>query len=147
MKKLRIPILLTLLISCSGDDYQFWDIEKFTMADNALENNEEVKLLYWSGGPDFNKQREYYYHAIVVSEESGDTVNILTAANHGFDESSQNQTYNYVGNEDLAGKILDKFLGGEKDNIRKVARDASFDDLADNDFPTVIGNIGQKTME
>lgn len=159
MKKILFLILPLILISCK-DDYDFWDINKFKFKKDALKDDEEIKLLYASNGPDENKEKNYYYHLIVVSQVSGDTVNVLTASQNGFNKDSGNEVFNYYDEHNIAtiishnginlnsldGKNISETEKLTLKKIDKVSRDKEFDNIADNNYPTVIGSIG-KTSE
>ncbi len=154
----RSPFLLLffsyLLISC-GSNYSYWDVSKFKMDKSALSDSEEIKLIYSSRGPDFNENLDYYVHLICISQESGDTVNILTTSRNDLKSSDGDRVFHFFDEDNImtkmsrmnqkgAGEInhvddLDKL---EPLNIKKVARDPEFDEIADNDYPTVIGSIG-----
>ena len=92
---------------------------------------------------------------MVVSQETGDTINILTAANNDLKEGDQNSVYTYFDQNNPISKIMlmnsekmkeiknvDDINNIEVKEITKVARDPKFDYIADNKFPTVIGTIG-----
>ena len=164
MKSISLALLLLALVfscnspSSSGEgNYLFWDIEHFYMVEDALEDGEEVKLVYTSNGLGNNKDLTFYYHLIVVSQQSGDTVNVLTSANHGFKKGDEHEVFNFFGKDNMATKILqlneNQLEEGqtidpesiEMKEITKVARDPEFDFAADNTFPTVIGAIGKQT--
>jgi hypothetical protein len=83
-RKIILIQLLLLLLGCSRN-YEYWDISEFKIAPNALEDGEKIKVIYTSQGPDNNDDLEYYYHLIVISKNSGDTINILTTVNNLFD--------------------------------------------------------------
>jgi len=100
MKKLYVLPLFLMLISCETD-YYFWSIDKFEFKKDALNDDEKVKLLYTSNGPDENTNRDYYYHLIVVSQVTGDTVNVLTASQNGFNESSENEVFNFYNEKNI----------------------------------------------
>ncbi|HEX7846127.1 MAG TPA: hypothetical protein VF476_10040 [Chitinophagaceae bacterium] len=155
-----IGLIGLFLASCgSGSTYEFWNISKFNMDKNALEDNEEIKLLYTSRGPDSNKDLEYYIHLIAVSQKTGDTVNILTTVDNGITEKDGNKIFNFFNQDNLASKLMQMDLEKLKDikhidevnnrpskEIDKVARDPKFDDIADNNYPTIIGSIGNATQ-
>jgi len=102
---------------------------------------------------------EAYNHYVVVSQESGDTVNILSAAVTPIENGDK--VYNFLDNNNV---IVRQFLeqstslnldstieavsGGEhkkSSNIRlgKVLKGTGVDPIADNEFPTVLGVIGE----
>jgi hypothetical protein len=158
MKKMTIYFigLLTFLMTSCGNRYEFWKISKFNIDNNALEDNEAIKLLYTSRGPDNNKELKYYIHLIAVSQKTGDTVNILTTADNGL--TIEDKIFNFFNQDNVASKLIQMDLDNLKDikqiddinkvemkKIDKVARDPKFDDIADNNYPTIIGSIGTFT--
>lgn len=152
--------LFTFLIIACGKRYEFWDISKFRMDNTALEDNEPIKIIYTSRGPDFNNDLKYYIHLIAISQKTGDTVNILTTADNGFTMEEKDKVFNFFNQENLVTKLSQLDLEKLKDinhisdinstelkEINKVARDPKFDYLADNKYPTIIGAIGTTTMK
>ncbi|MDB5255838.1 MAG: hypothetical protein JWM14_533 [Chitinophagaceae bacterium] len=147
-----LGLLLFLFTGCSK--YEFWETSKFHMDSTALADNEEVKLLYLSRGPGDNAEREYYYQLIVISQKTGDTVNVLTTADNGITAEDQDKIFNYFDIHNPVTKISQINLDNLENlsatditdlklkKIDKVARDPEFDYLADNHYPTVIGSIG-----
>jgi len=141
-----------ILLSSCGNNYEYRDISQFSIEDTALEDGEEIKLLYTSRGPDNNKDLDYYIHVIVISQKSGDTVNLLTMVDNGFRIGDKYKTYNYFDQNNPVTKVMQVRPESLEDieamknvrpkEIQKVARDPKFDYIADNDFPTVIGSIG-----
>ncbi len=133
------------------------------MDETALKNEEEVKIIYTSRGPDYNQDLKYYVHLIAISQESGDTVNILSTGVHGLTKKDEHKVFNYFNENSLVSK-LNQMNSDELNNIEsfdkikniepkieyqlinKVARDPKFDDIADNNYPTVIGLIGTVSM-
>jgi len=127
------------------------------MSANALEDNEEIKLLYTSSGPNDNKNLEYYVHLIVVSQKTGDTVNVLTTLDNGFAIEDKDKVFLYLSKDNPATKIIQTDITQVKDadeinrlqlkDIKKVLRDPKFDYIANNNFPTVIGAIGFRNSD
>ena len=158
MRKIYFTILIFsfILISCK-EKYDFWNINIFKIEKSALSDNEEVKLLYTSNGPDENQARKYYYHLIVISQKTGDTINVLTASQNGFNEDSINEVFNFYDDKNiitiithnkvdinsLSGKNVSETESIQLKKINKVARDKDYDYLADNNYATVIGSIGK----
>lgn len=155
MKPLFGLVLLLLGLSGCQNTYEYWDVSKFKMDRHALNDEEEVELIYSSRGPDDNLDLEYYIHLVVVSQESGDTVNILTTLNNSLDGVEGNRIFNFFDQDNIGTKIgqmdpetlldiknVEDITNREVPSIEKVARDRNFDDIADNDFPTIIGSIG-----
>lgn len=147
-----------LILTACGSNYEYWDISKFHIDNSALEDNEEIKLLYTSRGPDYNQDLEYYIHLITVSQKTGDTVNILTTADNGITIADKDKVFNFFSQDNVATKIIQMDMESIKDikhvddldkmeskKIDKVARDPKFDYIANNDYPTIIGSIGTMT--
>jgi len=156
MKAIYTLGLLTLLLLTScNDTYRYWETSKFNIDTTALKDGAQIKLVYSSRAPDDNEGLHYYIHLMVVSQETGDTINILTAANNDLKEGDQNSVYTYFDQNNPISKIMlmnsekmkeiknvDDINNIEVKEITKVARDPKFDYIADNKFPTVIGTIG-----
>jgi hypothetical protein len=158
LRSIYITGLITILLGSCGNKYEYWDISKFKMVDNALESGEEIKLIYTSQGPDQNIKLEYYIHLIAVSQKTGDTVNILTTADNGLRVNEGDKIFNFFNKDDIGTKIIqmdaetlksiehiDDLNKTKLKTINKVARDPKFDNIADNTFSTVIGSIGTMT--
>src|SRR5688500_19832590 len=91
---------------------------------------------------------------MVFSINTGDNINFLTMV-YPKEDYDKNKVYQYIG----PNAIITKMSGMEPDEIAKVkdwdaikletrpfvCRDKKFDQLADNNFPTVIGSIGMVT--
>lgn len=150
--------LLTFLVISCGNHYEYWEISKFKIDTNALKDEEEIKLLYTSRGPDFNNELKYYIHLIAVSQKTGDTVNILTTAFNGISIKDKDKVFNFFNQDNFISKLsqmdentsnaikhVDDINNAELKKIDKVARDSRFDYMADNSYPTVIGTIGTLT--
>lgn len=149
---IQVVFLIALLPGCGSKGYQYWEVSKFRMDRNALQDGEKIKLLYMSRGPETDKEQDFYYHFVVVSQETGDTVNILTAFDHSFSEDDGDKVFNFVSEDSPVTRLLQ---GGNLEDVKhiddvrsvelkkfdKVARDPAFDHVADNNYPTVIGMI------
>ena len=91
----------------------------------------------------------------MVSDETGDTVNILSNINFHLTKKDDGLNFVYHSDESRTGKSLeldfDKIQGKTLDTnflnnlvtkkCDKVIRDYSFDHIADNNYPTVKGKI------
>ena len=141
MKVIFFLTFLILLFPNCNHGYEFWDISKFSIVDSALKDQEEIKLLYSSRGPDNNDDLKYYIQIVAVSQKTGDTVNILTTVNNGFSMDDKNKVFNYFDQNSIVSKTFQNNSTKLKE-IKRVARDPTFDNIADNEFPTVIGTIG-----
>lgn len=122
-KTLSIPILILfafLLNACGvSNKYEFWDISKFNVDENALRDSTEFKIIYCSRGPDVPevfddkvgtitstgdnhidpfRVTDYYVHYVVLDIESNDTVNILTPEAIQITENDRSATFFYTKN-------------------------------------------------
>ena len=115
------------------------DISQFSIDNHALEDNEEIKLIYTSHGPDYNRDLKYYIHLIAVSQQTGDTVNILTTAYNEITDKDKHKVFNFFSQDNLASKFMqmdmedikkishvDELNDLETKTITKVARDPEF---------------------
>ena len=164
MKKMIVRNCLLLfviggLMGCEGR-FRYWEVEKFNMKPDALKDAERIKVIYTSNGPDSNEDLEFYIHVIVVSQESMDTVNVLTPVQYGFTKEDIDKEFIFIAQDNIlyrmglkaaqAGADSDKIFDGNAPThapITKVVRDTHYDFIADNNHPTVIGAIGEGKKE
>ncbi len=114
-----------------------------------------MKLIYACQEPVVFNEFKFYYHLIVISEKTGDTVNILSPVSNGLKPQDQNKIFNFFNQGNITtqlaleqtekikneenGDNLNKSAAG---SINKVIRDPRYDDMANNNFPSIIGIIG-----
>lgn len=144
-------VLLGILMSCNSVQYR--DVSEFANQPNVLKDGEKIRLVAYFYGPS-NSSKDFYNHAVVKSEESGDTCNILIPWDHEFTQSDGDSIYNYFSPDNLINKVsLVDISVGTRDlrpgdtaaifpEYTKVVRIQNFDNLAINKFPTVKGTIG-----
>jgi hypothetical protein len=144
-------VVLRFLLSCNSVQYR--DVSEFAIQPKALKDGEKIRLLAYFYGPS-NSSSDFYNHAVIKSEESGDTCNILIPCDHGFTQSDGDSIYNYFSPDNLINKVnLDDISVGTRDlrpsdtaasfpEYKKVVRIQDFDNIAINSFPTVKGTIG-----
>jgi hypothetical protein len=157
--KNNLSLFLFFLIAVSSctTKYSFWPVSKFHMDENALAESEKVKVIYTTRGEGENT--DAYVHIIVISKESGDTVNVLTSIDNDFKQEDSDKSFIYTSRFTDFGKIfsmrvdklkelhnLDTLKNIQPASYSKVLRDPKFDFLADNNFPTVIGFIGEEIL-
>lgn len=136
-----LGIIALLFFGCDNQKgYKFWDLSKFKIDTSALAENEEIRLIYTSRGPDLNNESKYYIHLIAVSVKTGDTINILTTAFNAITYEDRDKVFVFI-----SQKKMDDITNKTTPKIDKVARDPRFDDIADNKHPTVFGAIGTMT--
>jgi len=146
---------ILIMVSCGSND---WNTSKFNITSDVLKDGEKVKLLYISPftkkndaienlmketlteyNIDINKtttsyiDEKGYTQLVAVSQETNDTVNILTTYWYDWE--------NYIGETLEFYKIDDVFEIYVKHDIKKVRRDSKYDYIADNNYPTIIGGV------
>jgi hypothetical protein len=143
--------LTGVFVSCNSAQYR--DVSEFAIQPSALKDGEKIRLVAYFYGP-ANSRKNFYNHAVIKSEESGDTCNILIPWDHGFTQSDGDSIYNYFSPDNLINKVnLEDISVGTRDlrpsdtaatfpEYTKVIRIQEFDKLAINKFPTVKGTIG-----
>lgn len=150
---LIVLCLSCLLISCFSSA-RYRDISEFNLQPNALKEGESIRLLAAVIGDEDNQEAKYYNHLIAVSGETGDTVNILTPVNHGLTKADGERTFNYFSLSDPAANVI--LMESKEleqlthiDSVKvtheaytKVTRHPDFEDIAQNNYPTIIGIIG-----
>jgi hypothetical protein len=151
MHKILIPTLMVLLCSC-GIKYR--KISEFNLQPLALKNGERIKLIFSMTGPGDNRDDKYYNQILAVSQESGDTCNILVPFNHGFKQEDGDSVFNYFNPESDVARILssdeDKLqsltnidsIKSDFPKYQRVIYEPKYDRWLKNDFPTVVGAIG-----
>lgn len=154
LRKLYAIVLAGFVLSACHSYYTFWDISDFDINPIALDDMEQVKVIYTSQGPGNNEDLEYFIHLIVVSQKTGDTVNVLTTINNGLEEDAGDRIYTFFNQSNPMAKIIHEDVKHvtnieelnavkvDLSGIRKVARDPQFDYLAKNNYPSIIGWIG-----
>ncbi len=75
--KLLPGLCLAALVLPACSQYEKKNISAISIQQNALPNHEQVKMVHFSGGPNENPDKEYYYQYTVVTLESLDTFRIL----------------------------------------------------------------------
>jgi hypothetical protein len=154
MHKILLIAIFTVLFTSCGNTYEFWEVSKFNISTNALSDNEEVTIIYYSRGPfDEDVDEGFYRHAIIVSNRTNDTVNVLTFPDFSLDnitETNRTLVYNnhpvlsdiFSDSESIPSGLDQSKMSWAKHH--KVARDPKFDQIADNDYPSVIGSLTKK---
>jgi len=153
MKNEYLIILVFLFFGCNSKN-EFWDVNHFEFNDKALKDGENISLLYASRAPDY-KNEDYYVHYVVISDLSGDTVNVLSNINYHLTDRDDGLDFVFHSDNKRTGKSLEldhekyqnttldtNFLNNLETKIcNKVIRDSHFDHIADNKYPTIKGKI------
>lgn len=149
IKSYFIILSIFLFFSCSTsfNKFSYRDISEFKFDTTVLKNNDAVLVLNVSGGPDLNEEIDYYYHWIIQNKISGDTINLLIPFIVPIGEN--NNSYNYFNQESNEYKFL-IIPSDAKDirdykpkEIKRVITNKDFKDIEHNNYPTVIGVLGE----
>ena len=131
-----IGVSLVLLMGCDPG-YPHWELSRFRMDPSALGHYEKVNLLYVSKRPWMKSRHNFYYHLVVVSQSSQQTINILTPTQHSTNPIDRETTYLFLPED----HSLTRLELQKTPNPTHVIRNPAFDAIADNDFPTVVGLV------
>lgn len=130
-----LTFLVSILISCSGDA-NIVELSEFKMGNSVLEDLEEIEILCASWG-DASLEDEYYNHVIVISSNTGDTVNVLVP---GVMSQSEGRNLSFVSFNSKTGKMFDPD-GHGKLNFKHVYSDPQYIALDWHSYPTLIGML------
>ncbi|PCJ64990.1 MAG: hypothetical protein COA58_12020 [Bacteroidetes bacterium] len=156
--RLLILFLVPIVISCNQQP-EYWDLSHFNFVEDALSDEEAVKVIYKNTWLDQDHSLDAYNHYVIVSQESGDTVNLLSLFVTPF--TNEQMVFNYFSiNSSLVKGHISAFSHSDLDSIsnedtsslkikertlrfRNVLKGSYFETIANNDFPTVIGMLGK----
>ena len=126
------------------------DISEFNIDSTALSDKEQIKLICASETLFPTDMVNYFIHAVAVSLETGDTVNILAT---GVIDVTKNHPYGEFlsPNSDLAKVLqnMDKIEDNqnihdlEVSDFDKVYTDPKFINIETAHFPAIIGMVGK----
>lgn len=148
--KFQFSILVLVfcsIFSACMEEKPYFSVDQFTIQRGVLEDNDHVSLLYYSGHA--SDADEYFAQVIVVSEESGDTVNILIPGSLSIEQNDNTFSFSYQSASSAYALDIfkdNKYWKSEESalaNIKKVTRDSRYDETALNAYPTCIGIIGK----
>ena len=157
-KLLSVIVTAIFLIAGCHDRMGYWPLSKFKMRTGALKDGEPIKLIYTSTGRN-NNNFEFFIHVIAVSQLTGDTVNILTPEITDLTQNDGDEVFRFISDTSSIGrallinlddlsplekeKDLEKLKKADLSKIKLIIRDKNFDEIADNQHPTVIGWFGR----
>ncbi|MHB1277656.1 MAG: hypothetical protein ACYC1Q_04595 [Bacteroidia bacterium] len=142
-----LVLAFCFIFAACKEERPFFSVSQFTLQQGALEDGENVKLLYYSGHA--KDADDYFAQVIVLSEKSGDTFNILMPSSLHIEHGDTSSTFGYQSfNNPVYMEIVKdtKYWTSEESvltNIKKVTRDPRYDETALNTYPTCVGIIGK----
>jgi hypothetical protein len=149
---LKLIILCITFGNCSEENHSFWKVTDFNIDENILEDFDEVVVLYYSGSIGKQEDLDYYRQAIVVSQKTGDTINILSFSDILGIESGK--VFKFLSINNVAFKAVQQYQDDptkfeEKiklsdiklKDINVVIRFPDQDYITRNNYPTIIGDL------
>jgi hypothetical protein len=146
-----IPLIIAFVapyyLRQMGDSlYLSRNVDDFNICETCIKEDEQVEIIYTSGGPSMNNNFDFYYHSIGIVSSTRDTFNILTTAKV-YVTSNNNKRYfsttmlkiiENLHSLDSNANINDLKLR----DVKKVAIDED-DALSENymHYKTVIGEL------
>lgn len=145
MRTLKISLFVSLLLcTACASKFDYVPLSEFRIDQNALKNHDTVEVIFASGGPDYNKERKYYYMYIAVSGSTGDTVRVLSLFRYDFgDVGTPTKVFISSNSQDPTDKAIFKNLAGG--SPQQVVRNKAMPPLPYNMYPTVIGLLAEST--
>ena len=137
MNKLLILFALLLALTACNFNYKFRDITEFKITPEALPNHDQVKVLYFSGYPEFKKDKKCFIYYIVVSKTSGDTVRILAPRQVILENRNNTKFYIALNSADSIDKFVSRMTSEDTSALRN-SRDLKKTDLSP--FRKVVSN-------
>jgi len=127
--KLLLILATTFALSSCGSKYKFWETSRFNLDQNALAEGQEVKIIYYSGGPDVfetpddqmgvvtvtdndgkvidkYQELEFYQQYVVFAVDTKDTFNILSEQNIGICADDKDKVFTYTQHAGISAQIL-----------------------------------------
>lgn len=127
---------------------RFLSVSDFRIDSTALHDEEEIEVLCASDFLFGSDKVDYYVHAIVVSMETGDTVNVLAT---GVLDAKENDRFrNYLSESNVFTRVMSNHGHiADRQNVNtlktrkseKVHSDEQYINLPYKNYPAVIGSI------
>lgn len=150
-------ILLAFYFLCSCEtgprnlDEFLVDTSDFDIDTSVLKNGQYVKILGSSGNLTRDHEMDFYNLIVVRSEETGDTINVLTTTYYQVDLNDSRTRF--LSNSSGIGKLIENAQNSESlegINIKdlesitydKVLYDTEFIQVDVLKYPAVTGNLG-----
>ena len=156
MKYIISIVITAFLISCGENkpdiEQYMVDISEFKIDTTYLKDGEKVKVIGASNKLTEDDKIDFYTLVVVQSLKTGKKINVLTTSYFFADQ--KNTVLTYMSNRSKNGLIMENMdnLGGKNINdlkpkkFTKVFYDTEFIQTDVRGLPTVIGNIGEVTI-
>jgi hypothetical protein len=144
LKKSLFAIFLLACAACSKYSFDYIPVSGFDIDYEALKNRDTVEVIVYSGGPDYNKEKTYYYHYLVVSKSAGDTARVLSLNRYKLDgDSGRIKIFLASNSEEPIDKMILQTLGDAKPE--RVVYNAEYEFEVKAKHPTTIGYFLETT--
>lgn len=160
MKKYLFSLSLVVLFGCKSGPKNLndlmVDITEFQIDNSILEDGDYVRILGCSGNLTREHEIDFYNLIVVVSERTGDTLNVLVTNYYQVDENDPNTRF--ISNSSLVGKLLEGISDNgsiDVDNVNdlksksfdKVLYDSEYIQIDVRNYTAVTGNLGDFIIE
>lgn len=152
MNRLILFFISSALFSACAAPLEFEErhLSDFEIDGNALQDKQEVEIIYSAPMPDFNNDLEYYVIMVVVTKDSRDTVNLLTISSAiGISENDRVRNFIHP-NSNMYEVMISAMLKQDVNEyqpkeITTVMIDAETEQFINPDYPFIIGVLGKVT--
>ena len=146
-----IAILFFIGLSACTSQHSFKPLSSYKIDNDALKDGDTIGVLYSSGGPNDNRDKEYLYHLIVTTMDSKDTVNLLVPDISSLEQDRPVKTF--ISSTSAAYKMM--LLSAEErkevenvnslkdQSIERVVSNREYAEFEQNHYPTVTGALGE----
>lgn len=142
--------LLGLVLFACVPEVAYRGLDEFQIDETAINNKDELELLYASASPTNEEHLTYFVHAVALVKSTGDTVNVLTPFNRGAGGGAAKNIFKFYTLNSEEGQAYFKKLYQDPEapkqysfeaieKINRVTYDKRFDYIAKNSFPSIIG--------
>jgi hypothetical protein len=139
---------LYCLCGCSSN-FEYRSLSQYKIDTTALKDGDTIRVIFSSGGPNSNEDREYLYHLIAVNvNKPEDTVNVLVPEISSLDESdnikvfaSQNSAIYKLFNSGKEISEIKHIDEAQPVEINKVVVHKDYLAPEDTHFPVIIGML------
>ncbi len=132
------------------------DVSEFRIEKNVLKDGEHVEIIGLTGNLTGKEKFDFYNLAVVRSEETGDTINVLLTTFYNMDLNGKHTQF--ISNNSPMGLLLDNHGNPEKiknTNIKdlkpktfeQVFYDTEYISEDVRKYPAITGNFGNFTIQ
>jgi hypothetical protein len=150
-----ILVIVIALSACSSGNFSYKKLSDYHILHDTSKNHLSVQVIYSSGGPDYNKDRSYYYQYLVRDQKTRDTFRILTESLYELpkdspavmmfisadSKSKADLLLLHAGTIEMNKEDLNNIENNHFNHPEKVISNSRFRDVEEKSFPTYIGEL------